>query len=71
MTPVAGGGVLVVKGAPEHVLAACIDVPDAAHRTLDALFADGRRVVAVAAKPAEDLTALTPADESGLHSLDS
>ena len=60
------GRVLVVKGAPEHVLAACIDVPEAAHRTLDALFADGRRVVAVAAKPAEDLTALTPADEAGL-----
>ena len=60
------GRVLVVKGAPEHVLAACIDVPEAAHRTLDALFADGRRVVAVAAKPAEDLAALTPADEAGL-----
>ncbi len=66
MTPGRRGRVLVVKGAPEHVLAACIDVPEAAHRTLDALFADGRRVVAVAAKPAEGLTALTPADEAGL-----
>ena len=34
------------------MLAECVDVPEAAHRTLDALFADGRRVVAVASKPA-------------------
>ena len=57
---------LVVKGAPEQVLAACAAVPDAAQRTLAALFADGRRVVAVASKPAPELTAITPADEAGL-----
>ena len=37
-----------------------------AQRTLDALFADGRRVVAVASKPAPELTAITADDESGL-----
>ena len=37
-----------------------------AQRTLDALFADGRRVVAVASKPAPDLTAITVDDECGL-----
>ena len=61
-----GARVLVVKGAPEQVLANCAVVPQAAHRTLDALFAQGRRVVAVASKPAPDLTAITAADESGL-----
>ena len=41
-------------------------MPRAAQRTLDALFADGRRVVAVASKPAPELTAITADDESGL-----
>lgn len=62
----ADGRTLVVKGAPEQVLAKCADVPDAAARTLSQLFADGRRVVAVAARSAPDLQHLTPADESGL-----
>ena len=62
----AGRRVLVVKGAPEQVMAHCENVPATAHRTLDALFADGRRVVAVASKPAPDLTAITSDDESGL-----
>ena len=61
-----GGRVLVVKGAPEQVLANCAVMPQAAHRTLDALFAEGRRVVAVASKPAPELTAITAADESSL-----
>ena len=61
-----GSRVLVVKGAPEQVLAHCAVVPQAAHRTLDALFAEGRRVVAVASKPAPELTAITAADESSL-----
>ena len=60
------GRMLVVKGAPEQVLANCVAVPDAAQHTLAALFADGRRVVAVAGKPAPDLTAITVDDESGL-----
>ena len=65
----AGDRLLVVKGAPEQVMANCTTVPAEQHvaqRTLDALFADGRRVVAVASKPAPDLTAITADDERGL-----
>jgi Mg2+-importing ATPase len=62
----AAGVHLIVKGAPEQVLEHCVDLPDTAQRTLDALFADGRRVVAVAGRSAADLTAITAADETGL-----
>jgi Mg2+-importing ATPase len=62
----AGRRVLVVKGAPEQVLQKCEGVPDAAQSTLAALFTSGRRVVAVASKPAPELTALTTEDECGL-----
>ena len=58
--------VLVVKGAPEQVLQKCEGVPDAAQRTLAALFTSGRRVVAVASKPAPELTVVTADDECGL-----
>ncbi|MGV1087643.1 MAG: magnesium-translocating P-type ATPase [Mycobacterium sp.] len=61
----AHGRVLIVKGAPEQVLALCTDLPDTA--VLDGLFAEGRRVVAVATRPAPDLTAITAADEAGLR----
>jgi Mg2+-importing ATPase len=61
-----GSRVLVVKGAPEQVLANCAVMPQAAHRTLDALFTEGRRVVVVASRPAPELTAITAADESSL-----
>lgn len=61
-----GAPLLVVKGAPEAVLARCVDVPDAAHQTLDRLFAAGSRVVAVASRPAAGLRELAPADEAGL-----
>jgi P-type Mg2+ transporter len=63
---------LTVKGAPEQVMANCTTAPaqqQVAQRTLDALFADGRRVVAVASKPAPDLTAITAADETDLTLL--
>jgi Mg2+-importing ATPase len=61
-----GHRLLVVKGAPEQVLARCLEVPDAAQQTLAALFNDGRRVVAVASKSASDLNRLSAEDESGL-----
>ena len=61
-----GRRVLVVKGAPEQVLEKCEGVPDAAQRTLAALFISGRRVVAVASKPAPELTVVTADDECGL-----
>lgn len=57
--------VLVVKGAPEYVLTRC-QTTTVAHDTLAALFAAGRRVVAVAAKPAAGLTTITPHDECDL-----
>lgn len=58
--------VLVVKGAPEQVIANCVGVPAAAGPTLEQLFADGRRVVAVASKPAAGLSGITTDDESEL-----
>ena len=57
---------LIVKGAPEQVLAMCSGVPAEAHRALAAMFADGRRVVAVASKAAPGLVTIGPGDESGL-----
>ncbi|CAN3127414.1 magnesium-translocating P-type ATPase [Mycobacterium sp. smrl_JER01] len=61
-----GSRILVVKGAPEQLLARCADAGPQAQRTLAALFADGRRVVAVATRPADDLDVLTPDDECEL-----
>ncbi|BBY04573.1 magnesium-translocating P-type ATPase [Mycobacterium seoulense] len=66
LVDVDGGRLLVVKGAPEQVLAQCRAVPPAAEETLSALFAAGRRVVAVAAKPAPAMTELSRADECEL-----
>ena len=61
-----GKRVLVVKGAPEQVLAQCQTTAAVAQDTLAALFAAGRRVVAVAAKPAAGLTTVTREDECDL-----
>ena len=55
-----GKRVLVLKGAPEQVLARC-QARRRRRRHPCALFAAGRRVVAVAAKPAAELTTITPA----------
>ncbi|BBX82145.1 magnesium-translocating P-type ATPase [Mycolicibacterium aubagnense] len=62
-----GKRLLVVKGAPEQVMSRCQGVPqDAQATTLSALFAAGRRVVAVAVKPAPQLTTITADEESDL-----
>lgn len=61
-----GKRLLVVKGAPEQVLARCPDTPQDARQTLSALFAAGRRVIAVAVKPAPQLATITPDDEAEL-----
>jgi Mg2+-importing ATPase len=58
---------LVTKGAPEAVLARCVDVPPAARATLDRLFAEGSRVVAVATRDASDLGEPVADDERGLR----
>jgi Mg2+-importing ATPase len=57
---------LVTKGAPEQILEHCVTVPDGAQATLNALFDEGRRVVAVASRPAPDLTEIDAADEADL-----
>ncbi len=57
---------MVLKGAPEQVLARCRMTPQDTQETLDVLFAAGRRVVAVAAKPAAELTTITADDECDL-----
>jgi Mg2+-importing ATPase len=58
---------LITKGAPEAVFARCQDLPEDAQTTLDRLFADGDRVVAVATRdlPA-GVSAITAADERQL-----
>ena len=61
-----GQPLLITKGAPEVVLDRCVNVPHGARPTMEALFSEGARVVAVAARPAEGLEALTAADEQGL-----
>lgn len=62
-----GTRLLVTKGSPEDVLASCVDVPPAAQGLLDAQYAAGARVVAVAHRAAPGTSTLTPADETGLH----
>ncbi len=61
------GRLVVAKGAPEAILERCAHVPAGAEVVLDDLFASGSRVVAVATRPAVDLTALTPAEEHDLE----
>jgi P-type Mg2+ transporter len=62
----AGGTCVVTKGAPEVVLQRCVDVPDAARRSLDAEFAAGNRVIAVATR-ATDRQTLSAQDERDLR----
>ena len=60
------GPLLVTKGAPEVVLDRCAAVPGTAHQTLESLFNDGARVVAVASRPAGSVGTPTAGDEKGL-----
>jgi P-type Mg2+ transporter len=62
----AGRDLVITKGAPEVVLDRCVNVPESAGPTLDALFAEGARVVAVATRPADGMKTLTTGDEQGL-----
>jgi Mg2+-importing ATPase len=62
-----GDAVLITKGAPEAVLARCIDIPAESPAALQDLFADGARVVAVATREASGLAPPTAADEHDLH----
>ena len=61
-----GQPTLITKGAPEVVIGRCMRVPDSARPTMEGLFSQGARVVAVATRPAQGVAALTAADEHGL-----
>ena len=64
---VAGQLTLVTKGAPETILERCHDVPDSARKALEAEFAAGSRVVAVATRSTGDRRPPTAADEHDLN----
>ena len=55
----------VIKGAPESVLAVCSDVDPSDSATVDRLFDQGARVVAVAIKASPGITKLPTTDSSG------
>ena len=63
----AGATLLVTKGAPEAVFSRCVDVPQEATATLEKLFTEGARVVAVATRDVAGTDAPRPADERDLH----
>ena len=62
-----GTTLLVTKGAPEAVISRCVDVPAEADATLQGLFADGARVVAVATRDAGPSSEPTAVDERYLR----
>jgi Mg2+-importing ATPase len=62
-----GKTTLVTKGAPEPLLSRCTEVPPKAQETLDALFADGARVLAIATRDAPGLTSVLADDERDLR----
>ncbi|WP_083914226.1 magnesium-translocating P-type ATPase [Nocardia concava] len=62
-----GNRLLITKGAPEAVLACCEGVPETVGRALEAEFAAGHRVVAVAVRSAAGQSSLVAADEAGLR----
>jgi Mg2+-importing ATPase len=62
-----GERTVVVKGAPEIVLALCRDVPATATSVLDTEFAGGSRVVAVATRRPADGDTLSVEDEHDLR----
>ena len=62
-----GQRLVVTKGAPEDVLARCVDVAPGAQAVLDREFAAGSRVVAVASRNGAGLASVAPSDEHDLH----
>ncbi len=61
---------LITKGAPEIVLDRCVDVPPSAAETLQGLFADGARTIAIATRSmtaGSDARDPVPDDEHSLH----
>ncbi|HTN78166.1 MAG TPA: HAD-IC family P-type ATPase, partial [Acidimicrobiales bacterium] len=62
-----GNPLLITKGAPERVLAKCSALPSGAQCTLEKLFTDGDRVVAVATRDLPGASAPSAADEQDLR----
>ncbi|MGZ4674090.1 MAG: magnesium-translocating P-type ATPase, partial [Ilumatobacteraceae bacterium] len=62
-----GETLLVTKGAPEALVQRCTDVPAAADATLQQLFSEGSRVVAVGTRTVTGLTEPAAEDERDLH----
>jgi P-type Mg2+ transporter len=61
-----GDRMIITKGAPEGLLERCTTIPAAARTMLEAEFAAGNRVVAVATRDAASLSSITPPDERDL-----
>ena len=61
-----GNRLIITKGAPESVLTRCQSVTPATESTLQAQFAAGGRVVAVASRPAPGSTGICASDEHDL-----
>jgi Mg2+-importing ATPase len=61
-----GSRMLIVKGAPEAVLSCCGTVPAETRDTLTEQFSNGSRVIAIASRPADELTEPGIADEQNL-----
>jgi P-type Mg2+ transporter len=57
---------IITKGAPEGLLQRCTAIPAAARAALDAEFAAGNRVIAVATRDAPGQSTVSTADEYGL-----
>ncbi|WP_345762417.1 magnesium-translocating P-type ATPase [Diaminobutyricibacter sp. McL0608] len=57
---------LITKGSPEDVMRRCVDVPANAMAALDAQYAAGARVVAVAVRDVQGVTRIRPDDENEL-----
>jgi Mg2+-importing ATPase len=60
---------LISKGAPEAIFTRCASVSPEAHALVLARFDAGSRIVAVAARPAPELSEIHAADEHGLELL--
>jgi len=61
-----GNRMIITKGAPEGLLKRCTGIPAAARTALDAEFAAGNRVIAVATRDLPGRSAITTADEQAL-----
>ncbi len=61
-----GQRMIIAKGAPEALLDLCTDVPDAARTTMQAEFAAGTRLIAVATRVVDAAFTLDASQEHGL-----